>query len=88
MITVFASFIFGDLQIVKLFGLGLAFAIFIDASVVRMVLVPATMELLGSANWWFPKWLDRIVPRLHVEAVVDVDAEIAELLGDQRAHSS
>ncbi|HEX4490017.1 MAG TPA: MMPL family transporter [Acidimicrobiia bacterium] len=88
MITVFASFIFGDLQIVKLFGLGLAFAIFIDASVVRMVLVPATMELLGSANWWFPKWLDRIVPRLHVEAVVDVDAELAELLDEQEATRS
>jgi RND superfamily putative drug exporter len=53
-----------------------------------MVLVPATMELLGAANWWFPKWLDRIVPRLHVEAVVDVDAELAELLGEQQAHSS
>jgi len=89
MITVFASFIFGDMQIVKLFGLGLAFAIFVDASVVRMVLVPATMELLGAANWWFPRWLDRIVPRLHVEAVVDVDAELAELLDEQqRAESS
>jgi RND superfamily putative drug exporter len=88
MITVFASFILGDNQVVKLFGLGLAFAIFIDASVVRMVLVPATMELLGAANWWFPKWLDRIVPRLHVEAVVDVDAEVAELLRKQEAHTA
>jgi putative drug exporter of the RND superfamily len=85
MITVFGSFILGDDQIVKLFGLGLAFAIFIDASVVRMVLVPATMELLGSANWWFPKWLDRIVPRLHVEPSTDVDAEIAALLHEQEA---
>jgi RND superfamily putative drug exporter len=83
MITVFASFILGDDQIVKLFGLGLAFAIFIDASVVRMVLVPATMELLGSANWWFPKWLDRIVPRLHVEASTDVDNEMAALLHEE-----
>jgi RND superfamily putative drug exporter len=88
MITVFASFILGDNQIVKLFGLGLAFAIFIDASVVRMVLVPATMELLGNANWWFPKWLDRIVPRLHVEAASDVDAEAAELLQKQEARTS
>ncbi len=85
MITVFASFILGDDQIVKLFGLGLSFAIFIDASVVRMVLVPATMELLGAANWWFPKWLDRIVPRLHVEAASDVDAEAAALLSKQEA---
>jgi putative drug exporter of the RND superfamily len=50
--------------------------------------VPATMELLGNANWWFPKWLDRIVPRLHVEAVADVDAEVAELLAKQEAHTS
>jgi putative drug exporter of the RND superfamily len=83
MITVFASFILGNDQIVKLFGLGLAFAIFIDASVVRMVLVPATMELLGSANWWFPKWLDRIVPRLHVEPALEVDSEIAAMLREE-----
>jgi RND superfamily putative drug exporter len=89
MITVFASFILGHDQVVKLFGLGLAFAIFIDASVVRMVLVPATMELLGAANWWFPKWLDRIVPRLHVEAAAhDVDAEAAALLSSEEAHSA
>ena len=87
MITVFASFILGDNQIVKLFGLGLSFAIFIDASVVRMVLVPATMELLGSANWFFPKWLDRIVPQLHVEAPLEVEPEIAAYLAEQEAHS-
>jgi RND superfamily putative drug exporter len=86
MITVFGSFILGNDQIVKLFGLGLAFAIFIDASVVRMVLVPATMELLGSANWWFPKWLDRIVPRLHVEPALEVDSEIAALLREEETH--
>jgi RND superfamily putative drug exporter len=68
MIAVFMSFVLGDLRVLKLLGLGLATAIFIDASVVRMVLVPATMELLGKANWWFPKWLDRIVPRVSVEA--------------------
>jgi RND superfamily putative drug exporter len=86
MITVFASFILGNDQIVKLFGLGLSFAIFIDASVVRMVLVPATMELLGSANWWFPKWLDRIVPRLHVEPALEVESEIAAFLHEQETH--
>jgi len=69
MVTVFASFVLGDQRILKLFGLGLASAIFIDATLVRIVLVPATMELLGDRNWWFPRWLDRIVPRLHVEAV-------------------
>jgi RND superfamily putative drug exporter len=68
MIAVFMSFVLGDLRVLKLLGLGLATAIFVDASVVRMVLVPATMELLGNANWWLPKWLDRIVPRVSIEA--------------------
>lgn len=45
-----------------MFGLGLATAIFIDATLVRMVLVPATMTLLGQANWWLPRWLDRVLP--------------------------
>ncbi|MFM8530869.1 MAG: hypothetical protein ACKODY_00250, partial [Actinomycetota bacterium] len=49
------------------FGLGLAVAVFIDATLVRMVLVPATMELLGARNWWIPKWLDRLLPRIDVE---------------------
>jgi RND superfamily putative drug exporter len=72
MIAVFMSFVLGDLRVLKLLGLGLATAIFIDASVVRMVLVPATMELLGRANWWLPRWLDRIVPRISVEAPSDL----------------
>jgi RND superfamily putative drug exporter len=67
MIVVFASFVLGDQRVIKMFGLGLAAAILIDATLVRVVLVPATMELLGKANWWFPKWLEWI-PRLHVEA--------------------
>jgi RND superfamily putative drug exporter len=68
MIAVFSSFIFGDLRVLKLLGLGVASAIFIDASLIRMVLVPATMELLGDANWWLPRWLERLVPRISVEA--------------------
>jgi RND superfamily putative drug exporter len=51
-----------------LFGLGLATAILIDATLVRMVLVPATMELLGEANWWLPGWLDRLLPRFKVDS--------------------
>jgi RND superfamily putative drug exporter len=71
MICVFGSFVIGDpLHVLKVFGLGLAAAIFIDATLVRMVLVPSIMELLGRANWWMPAWLDRIVPKLGVE--VDV----------------
>jgi RND superfamily putative drug exporter len=72
MIAVFMSFVLGDLRVLKLLGLGLAVAIFIDATIVRMVLVPSTMELLGRANWWIPRWLDRIVPRISVEAPPDL----------------
>jgi RND superfamily putative drug exporter len=67
MVAVFGSFVAGDDRTVKLFGLGLAVAVFIDATLVRMVLVPATMELLGARNWWIPKWLDRVLPRIEVE---------------------
>jgi RND superfamily putative drug exporter len=71
MVCVFGSFIFGDNRVIKEFGLGLAAAIFIDATIVRMVLVPATMELLGNANWWIPKRLERILPDIHIEGQVD-----------------
>jgi len=67
MVVVFGAFLLEDNRIVKLFGSGLALAIFLDATLVRMLLVPATMELLGSKNWWLPRWLDRIVPTLNVE---------------------
>ena len=60
MVMVFASFVLGDERVIKLFGIGLASAIFIDATLVRIVLVPATMELLDRANWWFPRWLEWI----------------------------
>ena len=66
MICVFGSFVLSDLRVLKLIGFGLAFAVFIDATVVRLVLVPATMELLGDRNWWFPKALEWL-PRVNVE---------------------
>ncbi len=78
MVCVFGSFVLGDLRVLKLFGLGLASAILIDATLVRIVLVPATMELLGDRNWWFPKWLEWI-PQVHVEAFPDLDEELREL---------
>jgi len=71
MVCVFLSFVLGDERGIKLFGLGLAVAVFIDATVVRMVLVPAAMELLGDANWWLPDWLGRILPMIHVDAAQD-----------------
>ncbi len=67
MITVFLSFVLGQDVYGKMFGIGLAAAVFLDATVVRMVLVPATMELLGDRNWWLPGWLDRLLPNIHVE---------------------
>ena len=67
MISVFLSFVLGDNPTVKMIGIGLATAVFVDATVIRMVLVPATMKLLGDANWWLPRWLDRILPNLDIE---------------------
>jgi RND superfamily putative drug exporter len=68
MFCVFASFIIKDpLHILKVFGLGLATAVAVDVTLVRMVLVPSLMEILGPRNWWMPRWLDRRVPTLGVE---------------------
>jgi RND superfamily putative drug exporter len=81
MVTVFLSFVFGfDERSIKLFGMGLAVAIFVDATLVRMVLVPATMELLGDANWWFPKWLERIVPKVSIEPQATIPVDLPEEL--------
>jgi putative drug exporter of the RND superfamily len=67
MVVVFGAFVLEDTRTVKMFGIGLAVAVFIDATVVRMLLVPATMELLGAKNWWMPRWLDKILPNVNVE---------------------
>ncbi len=71
MIAVFGGFVFGSDPTTKMFGLGLATAILVDATIVRIVLVPATMKLMGDANWWLPSWLDRRLP------TVDIDGEVA-----------
>lgn len=67
MFFVFAGFVLSIERALQLFGLGLAVAVLVDATIVRLVLVPATMELLGDRNWWLPAWLDRLMPRVHVE---------------------
>ncbi len=67
MFAVFFSFVLNGDPVVKQFGVGLAFAVAIDATVVRCLLVPATMVLVGKRNWWFPGWLDRIVPKVDIE---------------------
>ncbi len=68
MICVFGSFALGGDLIIKLFGVGLAAAIAIDAFLIRSLLVPAIMELLGARAWWLPGWLDRIIPRVRIES--------------------
>jgi RND superfamily putative drug exporter len=71
MTVVFGSFVANPSALVKMIGLGLSTAIVLDATIVRMVLVPATMALLGRANWWLPRWLDRRLPHVRTE-----DAEV------------
>jgi RND superfamily putative drug exporter len=71
MIAVFLSFVASPVPSLKMLGLGVAAAILIDATIVRMVLVPATMALLGKANWWLPGWLDRLLPHFTVEGPAD-----------------
>jgi RND superfamily putative drug exporter len=86
MVAVFLSFAVAEDPSTKMFGLGLATAIFVDATVVRMVLVPATMTLLGRANWWLPGWLDRVLPGglIGIDAAGDTDAESTGEAGSAR----
>jgi len=67
MVFVFGSFLLESERVIKLFGLGLAVAVLLDATIVRMLLVPAVMELLGNKSWWLPRWLDRLLPKIDVE---------------------
>jgi RND superfamily putative drug exporter len=67
MVVVFGSFMLEFERTMKMMGVGLATAVLLDATIVRMVLVPSTMELLGDRNWWLPRWLDRLIPDLDVE---------------------
>jgi RND superfamily putative drug exporter len=75
MVFLFGSFLLEADRIIKLFGLGLAVAVLLDATVIRMLLVPATMELLGDKNWWLPKWLDKTLPRVNVEGSPEGEPE-------------
>jgi len=89
MITVFLSFTLGVDVFGKMFGIGLAAAVLIDATIIRMVLVPATMELLGDRNWWLPGWLDRLLPNIHVEGheITDDEIDLSEAVVGPRAPS-
>jgi RND superfamily putative drug exporter len=68
MIAVFGALALSPEVFLKLIGVGLATAVLVDATIVRMVLVPAVMQLLGHRTWWIPRWLDRLIPRAQLEA--------------------
>jgi RND superfamily putative drug exporter len=74
-VVVTASFVSADVIIIKALGLGIALAVLIDATIVRALLVPATMRLLGSWNWWLPGWLDRLLRKTHIEEPRLVEAQ-------------
>ena len=84
MICVFLSFMLGDERAIKEFGFGLAAAVFLDALVVRCVMLPAVLELLGRATWWLPQWLDTRLPRIRIEGTgaADVDTLPGDRPGD------
>ena len=73
MISVFLSFGLSEGRVIKEFGIGLAVAILIDATLVRLMLVPAIMQLLGNLNWWLSRWLDRLLPRIQIEGTGALD---------------
>jgi RND superfamily putative drug exporter len=77
MVAVFLSFALMEGREIKEFGIGAATAVFVDATLVRLILVPSLMQLLGDANWWFPRWLDRLVPKIGVDVEPDGSREPA-----------
>lgn len=84
MVSVFGAFVLGEQRDIKLFGFGLAFAIAIDATLVRLVLVPSAMELLGDRNWWAPSWIVRYLPTIRVEGNPEAQQAAARRLrGEQ-----
>jgi RND superfamily putative drug exporter len=92
MFFVFGSFVVKDpLHILKVFGLGLAVAILIDSTLMRMVLVPSVMELIGRANWWIPRWLDRVLPQVGGDSRAEpgpAGAQAAAGVGGPVVHSA
>ncbi len=80
MMAVFGGFVLGDLRAIKLFGSGLAVAVFLDAFLLRTVLVPALMHLLGKRNWYLPAWLERITPKVSVEPPDEPEPEPDQVL--------
>ncbi len=83
MISVFGGFVLGSDPTTKMFGLGLATAILVDATIVRIVLVPATMKLMGDANWWLPAWLDRTLPSVDIDGESNLPEPIVATVEDR-----
>ena len=79
MTSVFAAFVLGNDQTVKLFAVSLSSAVLLDAFIVRLILVPSLMTVLGTRNWWLPGWLDRILPHVSVESEGDIEAGASEI---------
>jgi RND superfamily putative drug exporter len=77
MVAVFLGFATEVDVLLKMLGIGMAAAILLDATIVRMVLVPATMSLLGSRNWWMPAWLDRLLPGVRAE-ITEADLDLLD----------
>ncbi|MCO5226719.1 MAG: MMPL family transporter [Thermomicrobiales bacterium] len=75
MASVFLSFVLGDMRMIQMMGFGLGFAILVDAFVVRLVLVPTVMTLIGERGWWMPTWLGKILPNINIEGESDIDLE-------------
>ena len=67
MVVVFGAFAFTSMMMTQEFGLGLAVAVFLDATIIRVLLMPATMRLMGEWNWWFPKGLGKILPKIDIK---------------------
>lgn len=78
MTSVFLAFLLSGDTVVKMLALGLGVSVVLDATVVRLLLVPATMTLMGRANWWLPAWLDRVLPRLDPEGPPEPSEEAPE----------
>jgi putative drug exporter of the RND superfamily len=85
MVVVFLSFVLNDQSAVKMLAIGMAVAVLIDASIVRMILVPAIMALLGAHAWWMPRWLEPVLPHLHLEGSEAAAAGTAQPGGDRPA---
>jgi RND superfamily putative drug exporter len=90
MISVFFAFVLSTDVTTKLFGVGLGVAVLLDVTLVRMVLVPAAMSLLGHRAWWLPQWLDRILPTIDLEgsSEEDLERELDELIANEPAEEA